>query len=113
MKLTREMLHSFIDNSPPEDSAEQILIDLVASAMIKFPQILPELVCKVGNNLSAIIELHFHTFNICEERALYLEAYLDGKMYREETANKPEYIELQKNHATAIKERCRHELYKK
>ena len=107
MKLTREMLHRFIDSQPKECSAEQIVVDLMASCMIKVPQILPDLTEAFGNVLSEITNRHLQAFNMCSERAWHLETYLDGRMYKEEYNDKPEYKELQKGHAVAIQERCR------
>ena len=106
MKLTREMLHHFID-SHPQESAEQIVIDLMASSMLNFPQILPDIIETFGNVLSEITNRHLQAFNMCSERAWYLETYLDGKMYTEECNDKPEYKEIQKGHAIAIQDRCK------
>lgn len=107
MKLTREMLHRFIDSYPPEITAEEVVIDLMSSCMTMFPQILPGFIGAFGNTLSRITNKHLQAFDMCSERAWYLETYLDGKMYKEEYNDKPEYKELQKGHAIAIQEKCR------
>ena len=107
MKLTREMLHYFIDAQPPHNSAEEILINMVCCTLHRCPQMLPMLMEELGNNLSAMFEKCLHTFYVCNERASWLESYLDGRMYPEEIAKQQEYIDIQKGHAIKIKETCK------
>ena len=110
MKITREQLHYFIDAHKDECSVEETIVYLVCTSIERNPDIIPYLMEQLGLTMSAITDRQLRAFRICEERATYLEAYLDGKMYTEEYNNKPEYVEIQKGHATAIKDKCRNML---
>ena len=107
MKLTTEIIKSMVDMYPPYMSAEQIFVDMVGRIAINYPQVLPELASTIGNTFGSQFEVQAHAFHLIQERASYLESYLSGKMYPEEVAKKPEYIDIQRGHATTIKEQAR------
>jgi len=106
MKLTREKLKTMIDMYPSSFSGEEVFIDLVAYVLRNYPHVFPKLSVKLGYIYSMIFEEHFEAFHLIHERASYLELYLSGKMYPEEVAKKPEYIDIQRGHATTIKEQA-------
>lgn len=103
MKLTTETIKSMIDMYPPYMSAEQIFVDMVGRIAINYPQVLPELATTVGAVFNTQFTYQQQAFHRINERASYLESYLSGKMYPEETAKKPEYIDIQRGHATVIR----------
>ena len=103
MKLTTETIKSMIDKYPPYMSAEQIFVDMVGRIAINYPQVLPELATTIGAVFNTKFETQARAFHLIKERASYLESYLSGKMYPEEIAKKPEYIDIQRGHATTIK----------
>ena len=103
MKLTTETIKSMVDMYPPYMSAEQIFVDMVGRVAMNYPQVLPELATTIGAVFNTQFETQAQAFHLINERASYLESYLSGKMYSEDTAKKPEYIEIQRGHATTIK----------
>ena len=103
MKLTAETIKSMVDMYPPYMSAEQIFVDMVGRIAMNYPQILPELATTIGAVFHTQFAHYTQTFHLINERASYLESYLSGKMYSEDTAKKPEYIEIQRGHATTIR----------
>ena len=103
MKLTREMLHEAIDNYPNQISAETLFIDITHMVLTKCPHILPYYCQAVGHTISDIFDSQERTLRLSNERASYLETYLRGEMYPEDIAKKPEYIDIQRGHATTIK----------
>ena len=70
----------------------------------KCPQVLPYFCKGVGQTLSDIFIDDECTLRLSNERATYIEAYLSGKMYPEEIAKQQEYIDIQRGHATKIRE---------
>ena len=106
MKLTTDKIKSMIDLYPPYMSAEQIFVDMVGRIAMNYPQVLPELATTIGAVFNTQFETQAHAFHLIKERASYLESYLSGKMYPEEIAKKPEYIDIQRGHATTIKEQA-------
>ena len=106
MKLTTETIKSMVDMYPAYMSAEQIFVDMVGRIAINYPQVLPELASTIGNAFGSQFEVQAHAFHVIKERASYLESYLSGRMYPEEVAKKPEYIDIQRGHATTIKEQA-------
>ena len=106
MKLTTDIIKSTIDMYPAYMSAEQIFVDMVGRIAMNYPQILPELASTIGSVFGSQFEVQAHAFHVIKERASYLESYLSGKMYPEEIAKKPEYIDIQRGHATTIKEQA-------
>lgn len=105
MKLTRQNMHDLIDSYSPLTSDEDVFIDVVNTILKLYPQILPRLCVRLGYTIEAVMSNQLHTLYIANERASYLESYLSGNMYPEEIAKKPEYIDIQRGHATVIKER--------
>lgn len=103
MKLTTDKIKSMIDLYPPYMSGEQIFVDMVGRIAMDYPQILPELATTVGAAFHTQFAYYTQAFHLINERASYLESYLSGKMYSEDTAKKPEYIEIQRGHATTIR----------
>ena len=103
MKLTTETIKSMVDMYPSYMSAEQIFVDMVGRIAMNYPQVLPELASTIGSVFGSQFEVQAHAFHVIKERASYLESYLSGKMYPEETAKKPEYIDIQRGHATTIR----------
>ena len=103
MKLTTDKIKSMIDLYPPYMSGEQIFVDMVGRIAMDYPQILPELATTVGAAFHTQFTCYAQAFHLINERASYLESYLSGKMYSEEVAKKPEYIEIQRGHATTIR----------
>ena len=104
MKLTTETIKSMVDMYPPYMSAEQIFVDMVGRIAINYPQVLPELASTIGAVFNTQFTNQAQAFHVVKERASYLESYLSGTMYSEENARKPEYIDIQRGHATKIKE---------
>lgn len=104
MKLTTETIKSMIDMYPAYMSAERIFVDMVGRIAMNYPQVLPELATTIGAVFNTQFETQAHAFHLIQERASYLESYLSGRMYPEEVAKKPEYIDIQRGHATKIKE---------
>ena len=102
MKLTREMFHKLIDSYPQHYSGETIFVDMSYSILKKHPTILPYYWNVIGRATSETFESQMHTLYLANERASYLESYLAGRMYPEEVAKKPEYIEIQRGHAETI-----------
>ena len=102
MKLTREMLHELIDSYPQQYGGETIFVNMTYSILTKCPTILPYYWSVVGRTTSDIFDKHMQTFHLANERASYLETYLAGKMYPEDVAKRPEYIEIQRGHAETI-----------
>ena len=105
MKLTREMLDIKTHYYPPYMSAEQIFIEFVNEIIYKCPQVLPELSMRFGCACADIFNSQREVLHLANERAWYLETYLSGNMYPEDKAQNPEYIDIQRGHATTIKER--------
>ena len=106
MKLTTETIKSMIDTYPAYMSGEQIFVDMVSRIAINYPQVLPELASTIGTVFNIQFETQAHAFHIIKERASYLESYLSGRMYPDEVAKKPEYIDIQRGHATIIKKQA-------
>ena len=105
MKITREQLHHFIDANPKEMSTDEIVIALVCSYIMRRPIMIPSFIEQISNTLSMITEKFISSMYVFKERAWYLETYLDGKMYTEEYNDTEEAKEIQKAHATFIKEK--------
>ena len=105
MKITREQLHHFIDSQPKEMSVDEIIIALVCSYIMRRPIMIPSFIEQISNTLSMITEKLISSMHVFNERAWYLETYLDGKMYTEEYNNTEEAKEIQKAHATFIREK--------
>lgn len=103
MKLTTETIKSMIDMYPPYMSGEQIFVDMVGRIAMNYPQVLPELATTIGAVFNTKFETQAQAFHLINERASYLESYLSGRMYSEDNAKKPEYIEIQRGHATTIR----------
>ena len=106
MKYTREQLHHFIDASPKEMSTDEIVIALACSYIMKRPTIISSFITEISNVISMITEKLVSSMYTFKERAWYLETYLDGKMYIEEYNDTEEAKQIQKAHATFIKEKC-------
>ena len=106
MKLTTETIKSMVDMYPSYMSAEQIFVDMVGRIAMNYPQVLPELATTVGAVFNTQFEAQAHAFHVIKERASYLESYLSGRMYPEEIAQKPEYIDIQRGYAEKIKEQA-------
>lgn len=106
MKLTTEIIKSMIDVYPSYMSAEQIFVDIVGRIAMNYPQILPELATTIGAVFNTQFKTQTQAFHVIKERASYLESYLSGRMYPKEIANKPEYVDIQRGHATTIKEQA-------
>ena len=106
MEYTREQLHYFIDSQPKEMSTDEVVIALACSYIMRRPKIIPSFITQISNTLSVITERLISSTNVFKERAWYLETYLDGKMYTEEYNNTDEAKQIQKEHATFIKEKC-------
>ena len=105
MKYTREQLHYFIDSHPKEMSTDEIVIALACSYIMRRPIMIPSFIEQISNTLSMITEKFISSMYVFKERAWYLETYLDGKMYTEEYNNTEEAKEIQKAHATFIREK--------
>lgn len=106
MEYTREQLHYFIDSSSKEMSTDEIVIALACSYIMRRPTIIPSFITQISNTLSVITEKLISSLYVFKERAWYLETYLDGHMYDEEYNDTTEAKEIQKEHATLIKEKC-------
>ena len=104
MKLTRENLKTWIDMYHPYMTAEEVFVNLVGSTIVKCPYLIPELSKTLGQAYANVFENQYSTLHLANERAWYLESYLSGKMYPDDVAKKPEYIDIQRGHATTIKE---------
>ena len=105
MKLTRENLKTSIDMYHPHMSGEEVFINLVGYIIVKYPHLIPELSKTLAQAYANVFENQYTTLHFANERAKYLESYLSGTMYPEKVAQKPEYINIQRGHATEIKER--------
>lgn len=105
MEYTREQLHYFIDANPKEMSTDEIVIALACSYIMRRPIMIPSFIEQISNTLSMITEKLISSMYVFKERAWYLETYLDGKMYTEEYNNTEEAKEIQKAHATFIREK--------
>ena len=106
MKYTREQLKRSIDSYPKTMSTDEIVIDLICSYIMRRPEIIPLFISKISNTISIITNRLISSMHIFKERAWYLELYLDGKMYSEKYSNTEEAKEIQKKHATFIKDKC-------
>ncbi len=103
MKIeTKVDLHQLIDGCPDYYSAEKIIL-YILNTMLRSNS--KEFAIDVANDVNKYVSNFMlntvHVSNIINERAGYLESYLDGTMYQED---KPEYRELQKRHAEYIKD---------
>ena len=106
MKLTIEKIKSMLDLYPPYMSSEDIFVDMVGRIAINYPQVLPELASTIGAVFNTQFTVQSHALHVIKERATYLESYLEGRMYPDEVAKKPEYIDIQRGHATTIREQA-------
>lgn len=99
---TKADLHQLIDGCPDYYSAEKIFLHILNTMLRENSK---EFVIDVANDINRYISNFMlntiHVSNIINERAGYLESYLDGTMYQED---KPEYKEIQKEHAEYIKD---------
>lgn len=103
MKIeTKADLHQLIDGCPDYYSAEKIFLHILNTMLHNNSK---EFVIDVANDINKYISNFMlnsiHISNIINERAKYLESYLDGTMYQED---KPEYRDIQKKHAEYIKD---------
>ena len=103
MKIeTKADLHQLIDGCPDYYSAEKIFLHILNTMLHNNSK---EFVIDVANDTNKYISNFMlnsiHVSNIINERAKYLESYLDGTMYQED---KPEYRDIQKKHAEYIKD---------
>lgn len=103
MKIeTKADLHQLIDGCPDYYSAEKIFLHILNTMLHNNSK---EFVIDVANDTNKYISNFMlnsiHVSNIINERAKYLESYLDGTMYQED---KPEYKDIQKKHAEYIKD---------
>lgn len=106
MEYTREQLHYFIDSHPKEMSTDEIVIALACSYIMRRPMILSWFIKELSNTISMMTEKFISSLYVFKERAWYLESYLNGTMYSQEYNDTEEAKEIQKEHATFIKERC-------
>ena len=103
MKIeTKADLHQLIDGCPDYYSAEKIFLHILNTMLHNNSK---EFVIDVANDTNKYISNFMlntiHVSNIINERAKYLESYLDGTMYQED---KPEYKDIQKKDAEYIKD---------
>ena len=106
MKLTVEKIKSILDLYPPYMTGEDIFVDMVSRIAMNYPQVLPELASTIGAVFNTQFTVQSHALHVIKERATYLESYLEGRMYPEEVAKKPEYVDIQRGHATTIREQA-------
>ena len=106
MEYTREQLKYFIDSHPKTMSTDEVVIALICSYIMRRPEIIPLFISQISDTMSMITNRLISSMHIFKERAWYLESYLDGKMYSEEYSNTEEAKEIQKKHATFIKDKC-------
>lgn len=111
--MTKEDLIKIIDYYPDQMSGEDIMIYLVSKMILMKPTIIPRFIEDISAALDTVYRRMLSTISVSKERAWYLSTYLDGRMYPEEVAKKPEYIEIQKGHADYIVERCNEALGEK
>ena len=104
--ITREQLHYFIDSRPEYESTDDVVINLVCAYLIRNPRAISRFIEETSGCLSMMIHKFVESIYVFEERAKYLETYLDGKMYTKEYSNTEEAKQIQKSHATFIKEKC-------
>ena len=99
---TKADLHQLIDSCPDYYTAEKIVLHIVNTMLYSNEKYFAlDVANDVNKYLSNYVLNSIHVCNIINERAGYLESYLDGTMYQEE---KPEYKEVQKIHAKYIKD---------
>ena len=103
MKIeTKADLHQLIDGCPDYYSAEKIALHIL-NVMLRGNS--KEFAIDVANDINKYVSNFMlntiHVCNIINERAGYLEGYLNGTMYDED---KPEYKETQKEYAEYIKD---------
>ena len=99
---TKADLHQLIDGCPDYYTAEKIFLHILNTMLHNNSK---EFVIDVANDTNKYISNYMlnsiHVCKIINENASYIESYLDGTMYQED---KPEYKEIQKNHAEYIKD---------
>lgn len=99
---TKADLHQLIDGCPDYYSAEKIFLHIL-NTMLRGNS--KEFAIDAANDINKYISNFMlntvHVCNIINERAGYLESYLEGTMYQED---KPEYKDIQKEHAEYIKD---------
>lgn len=99
---TKTYLHNLIDSCPDYYSKEKIFIHMLNTMLRNSSkEFAVDVAYDVNKYISNFMLNSIHICNIINERASYLESYLDGTLYKDD---KPEYKEVQKNHAEYIKD---------
>lgn len=99
---TKADIHQLIDSCPDYYTADKIVLHIVNTMLHNNEKYFAlDIANDVNKYLNNYVLNSIHACNLINERAKYLESYLDGTMYKEE---KPEYKEVQKIHAKYIKD---------
>ena len=110
-KENKETLIQLIESCPNEYSIDDIMKYLLSHTLRASDNYYALDIDRIINDyIYNIILNDIYSNKIIRERASYIENYLEGKMYKED---RPEYREIQKSHATCIKELAEHALENK
>lgn len=115
--MTKEHMINIINSCPDYFTSEQIIEEIISRSLVNDSYILLDLFDFIHKLVysKALKELHFN--KIINERSNYLEAYLDHKMYNEDSEeyknNKEKYRKIQKEHAHYINKLSEELLYNK
>ena len=107
----KETLIQLIECCPNEYSINDIMKYLLSHTLKASDNYYALDIYRIINDyIYNIILNDIYSNKIIRERASYIETYLEGNMYKED---RPEYKEIQKAHATCIKELAEHALENK
>lgn len=98
--MTKEEFKEYIDNySTPEEAVENYLCDKAKSEPFWAINTVKTLISIIDNEINSLVT----AARVSNERAFYLESFLQGKMYktREEAE---EHVPLQITHAQKIRD---------
>ena len=105
---TKQDLINILESYDDRLSPMLIFADFVGHVLRIEPGLASYAVPRIAESVGILLERQDHAAYVVDERASYLEAYLDGKLYNEDSdeykLHESEYRDIQKEHASTIRE---------
>ena len=110
VKTKADLIQLISNYDDKKYSAYDILLDILPGIMRDDIYFMLDMTSMVHTCIERCMQNYVHVVNLCTERALWLEAYIGGKLYNidseEYLRHIDEYTSIQKGHASFIKDIC-------